>query len=300
MRDYYYYGAANIPIAIVGFIINCLALYCLWKSNRGLELSNANRFLLALNLWDTFTCLVLIPSKCMYYMTTRYFDEQPKIFKYTGAINTYCSSFLITLIAFNRYLAVSRPFRHQTILTKERVSILLASALGVGLLIPTMVFTRLRAFGTLTFIVAILILCTILVLYCLILKEVNDSHKVVRSFRRNEERIPRRQARISFNVVILLTAYITCLGCFYGFLLNHVGKRFSSQSQSHIDIGILIFNMNSICNPVIYVLRSSSYRRVLKSLFGCRRHRIGMRNRVRRNRIAVLEQPQPVPVVRVR
>ena len=93
MIDYYYYGIANIPITIVGFIINCLALYCLWRSNRGWKLSNTKRFLLALNLWDTFTCLVLVPTKCIFYMSTEYLDEKLPTIKYIVATNTWCSNF---------------------------------------------------------------------------------------------------------------------------------------------------------------------------------------------------------------
>eukprot|EP00111_Clytia_hemisphaerica_P015974 TCONS_00047256-protein len=295
MRDYYYYGIANIPIAIIGFIINCLALYCMWKlfHNRGFGLSNANCFLLALNLWDTLTCLVIIPAKCAYYMENKCLDDQPGIFKYTAAINTYCSSFFIALIAFNRYLAFSRPFKHQSILTRERVLVLLAFALGMGLVVPIMLFFRLRCFRILCMIIAILLMCAILIFYGLILKSVEDSRSAVRSFRHNNEnRIQGRQRRINLNVVMILTAYITSLSCQYGFVLNHMIKQ-TTQSQVDIDIGTLIYNMNCVCNPMIYVLRSSSYRRVLKNLFGCRRRRI--RNGVRRNKIFVLELPQCLP-----
>lgn len=294
---YYYYGVANIPVAMIGFVINCLALYCLWKSSRGLKLSSANRFLLALNLWDTFTCLFLVPARCIYYMTAEHLHyDKPPIIKYIGSINTWCSTFFITLVALNRYLAVSRPFSHQAILTRRRVAILLMSAVGIGLLIPTLIIIYLPLFGSLSMMFCVLELCVIITFYCLILRTVNNSSVAVRSMRRNEDRIPRRQRQISWNVVILLTAYITCSCCHYGFILRHIINK-TPQTQIDIDIGVLIYNMNSLCNPVIYVLRSSSYRDVLKNLFGLRRRTV--RNRVRRNRIAILEPRQPLPVTRV-
>eukprot|EP00111_Clytia_hemisphaerica_P001349 TCONS_00003838-protein len=137
--EYYHHGIIRIPLSIIGLLVNTLALYCLVKKNKGRQISNPDRLLVALNLWDAFTCFVIMPFKAIVYIGFTP-DEKPLSIRYTDIVNNWVSNFLIILIALDRYLKISKPLRYHALMTSRRINVSLVGSLLISLIVSSVIF----------------------------------------------------------------------------------------------------------------------------------------------------------------
>ena len=216
--DYFDHGVFRIPFSIIGLIANSLAMYCLWKTNIGRQFSNADRLLLALILWDGFTCAVIMPYKAVVYISCQP-DMKPLFIRYTDIVNNWVSNFLIILVALNRYIKITKPLQYHNIVTKKRIHGALAASLVISLSISLFIFFNMPIMGKIYITFATVSLIVLLLIYRMIIKGI---HWLSRSNRPRNHRNLRRNERASKSVFVLLTVYIFCNLCLYGLIVVFV------------------------------------------------------------------------------
>ena len=130
-----YLAYTNLLISLAGTLANFLALYCSWRTMRGSILSNSDKLALVLNIADAIYCAVLLPMKIIYYFLNpqNHVRGTPIHLAYIDAFNICFTSFLITLIAFNRYIMISKASKHHLILPRRRLHKLMFLILVVSL-----------------------------------------------------------------------------------------------------------------------------------------------------------------------
>ena len=94
----------NIPLSLIGSIINITALYCLWCIRRNSELSKLDKLVLTLNTADTVFSAIFLPAKIMSYFLNPDLKSKPC---YMNGVNIFFTLFIISLIAFNRQISKS-------------------------------------------------------------------------------------------------------------------------------------------------------------------------------------------------
>ena len=264
----------NIPLSLIGSIINITALYCLWCTKRNSTLSNSDTLVLSLNTADTVFLAIILPSKFMSYIVEPDLKSKPRYHGYMDAVNIYFTSFLISLIAFNRYIKISKASRHHIILSKARLRVILVLGLTLSLLLPIHIFFNITLFAKLSPLILISTNILLFVLYALIIRTVKLSRKRMvaqmnqtgNTSATQEVVVNIRESRLSRNVLILISAYFFCCFCLFAMLINHVIEP-NTKNLDLVKIGVWFMSLNSVINPIIYTLRNHAYQRIIKRLF---------------------------------
>ena len=269
--------AFNIPLSLIGSILNVIALYCLWCTKRNSTLSNSDKLILVLNTADTVFSAIILPTKVASYILEPDLRSKPRYHCYMDAVNIFFTSFVISLIAFNRYIKISKASRHHVILSRTRLRNLLITGMTLSLMLPTIIFLDLIVFANLS---AFLLFSTniqLIVFYALITRTTRSSRRRINArtksvgnsigIRGNHEVVVNsRVSRLSHNVLILMSAYFFCCFCLFAMLINLIVKP-NQKNTDLIKIGVWFMSFNSVINPIIYTLRNRAYQRILISLF---------------------------------
>ena len=265
----------NIPLSLIGSIINITALYCFWCTKRNSTLSNSDKLVLALNTADTVFLAIILPSKVMSYIVEPELKSKPRYHGYMDAVNFFFTSFLISLIAFNRYIKISKASRHHVILSKARLHGILMTALTLSLLLPILIFFNLTLIAKLMSLILISTNILLFVFYALIKRTIKLSRTRIAAQMNQmgnstsatqEVVVNSRESRLSRNVLILISAYFFCCFCLFAMLINHLVEP-NQKNLDFVKIGVWFMSLNSVINPIIYTLRNHAYQRIIKRLF---------------------------------
>lgn len=258
----------NFSFALVGSILNVLALYCFWRIKRqNGNLGNSDKLTLVLNIGDTVYCVIFLPVKVITYVLNPSYTVRPLHFSFIDSINFVFSSLTISLIAFNRFLKIAKSSKYHLILPTRRLHVLLFMTIFVSVFISTLIFVNSRVAANLAAIVLISTIILLVVFYTLIRKKMNSSRiRVNTSIANSTNSYSPTELRLVRIVLILISAYFCCCICLFVMLLNHVISP-SQQNRELIKIGVWAMALNSLINPVIYALRTPSYQRIIKKLF---------------------------------
>ena len=269
----------NIPLSLIGSIINITALYCLWCIKRNSELSNSDKLVLTLNTADTVFSAIILPLKITSYFLNPDLKSKPRYHVNMDGVNIFFTSFIISFIAFNRYIKMSKASRHHVILSKTRLHRILALGFILSLLLPTLIYIDITLMANISALMLISTNIQLFVFYALIKrttkasrrrigarKNVNNNGNGTTSISKTQDVVvSNRERRLSRNVLILMSAYFFCCFCLFAMLINHSIKE-SSTSFDLIKIGVWFMSLNSVINPVIYTLRNHAYQRIIKRL----------------------------------
>ena len=167
----------NVPLSLIGSIINSTALYCLWYIKRNSELSNSDKLVLTLNLADTVFSAIILPTKIMSYFLNPGLKSKPRYHGYMDGVNIVFTSFIISLIAFNRYIKISKAPRHHVIFSKIRLHRILAIILIISLLLPALIFVDLALLANISVLMLISTNILLFVFYTLIKRTIKASRR---------------------------------------------------------------------------------------------------------------------------
>ena len=175
--DYFYLGAANIPVSALGGAINFISFYCLlkYRSTNILRYGNQERLLLALNISDLFFCLVALPFKIVTYMLNPVLPTKPLHIVYADGVYVWSSSLVIIFIAVSNYIKVSRPAKNDQILTKNRTIIVIVALYVYSIAGPAILFIKLQIFAFVNLGAFCFVMVALPLFYVLIVREMRAS-----------------------------------------------------------------------------------------------------------------------------
>ena len=262
----FYVGVAYIPLFITGGILNSYVLYSLLKfkkTNNNLQFGNLERLLLALNASDLITCLVSIPVKITLYMIIETQNSQMQQ-KFSYIVDLFCqfsSVLIVTMIAINNCVKITRFSSYNRIMTTSRVTNFIRTAFvisGLIVLVPILISPALLLIVLL--LVILIALAIMIYSYVIIVKELRATEERLRNETTNEGKTKvKRENKVSRTVLILLSCFFVC---------TIVPRIVASICYFFFDLEVFkismlfiafVFNLNSISNPCIYVLRNGKY-----------------------------------------
>ena len=175
----FYLGIAFIPLSLIGGMTNLMALYCLWKYRLAhiVRFGNQERLLLALNISDSFFCLVAIPLKIVTFMGSPVLPAKPLYVRYADSICLMSSTLMIISIAINNYIKISRPSKYDQLLSKKRVRILIGVAFLYSCVHPLIILINLQIYAAANILFFAFILIVLPLFYGLIIRELRISRR---------------------------------------------------------------------------------------------------------------------------
>ena len=245
----------NIPLSLVGSILNVLALYCVWRNKRQSCLSNSDKLFLVLNVADSVYCMIILPVKVISYLLNPTMTVKPRYHGYLDALSFCFTSLTVILIAFNRFVKISKASRHHVILPSVRLHKLLLTALTVSLLLPMTIFFNLQVAAKLNAVMLIGTNILLWIFYALITRTQKQSRRRTLNNNRfggnrNQEIVSKMaELRLSRNVLVIISAYFFCCACLLAMLINHVVKP-TQRNHDLIKVGVWFMSLNSLINPI--------------------------------------------------
>ena len=248
-------------IAALGTILNGLSLYCQWKTRRAREFDNSARLLLNLSVCDFVNSIFIVPVFCAgyHYWKLRSNCTALKTQAVFNNLNGLYSSCLIIIITYNRYLKIAKFATYHRIMSRKRNIIVILGAFLTSLATSLIAIVNIKSMLLVAGILVIFTVITVPVLYFLLYKMMRANQRVTPACQRRN-----RNNKVLKNLILLITCYLLCnlpVLC----LLIHV---FITKKDIYYEarVGHAITTLSSVLNPIIYVLRDTTYRRTLLSL----------------------------------
>lgn len=253
----------SIVIASGGTCGNILALSCLWKLKRiGPSTENSEKLLAALNMIDLYQSVVVLPYHVYSYWVGKNSDWANFLYSYLTSIGFWFSSFVVALIALNRFIKISKLSRYHLIMSRTKMNLTICIGFIFTLITPLVYFVSPLVMGGIHVFVITVTLVMLPSFYLLIKQVMLQSKRRVRGV--NNVGGSLMESRVNRNVLILIMVYFVCgLDMFFATL----SYLFDAYNAIHMRVAILLMATNSTINPVIYVLRDPALRRTLRSLF---------------------------------
>ena len=256
----YFFSIGNIIIILSGTTGNIFSLLCMWKLGRiRKDANNANKLLIALNMIDLFQCTIVLPFQVFTYLKPE--SDSSFLYSYFTAVGFWFSSFMVILIALNRYIKISIPSRYHIIMSNKKVTVTICASLLFSIIAPLVYLLSVIVMGAIN---AIILICTIISLpsfYLLIKRTMTRSRRRVKA---SITSINAVEPKINRNVLILIVVYFLCA---FDLFIMTCSFVFNNYDYNHMRVGIMLMSANSALNPVIYVLRDTSLRRKLWVIF---------------------------------
>ena len=278
----------NASFMVIGIILNSVVIISLWRSSQ-LRKKLCYFMIIVLSCFDLAIVTIVQPllmlSTILWSMKIYHAEIQNTRF-FTCLLLEGFSMFALLTLNIERFLALTRPFFHQTIVTKGKLTLFLALPIIiiVALSLLCVIYSKARVY--LPVIIAVYLLSFWFVLAFLNYKML----VIVKSKHKDELRVApasletsgnqERQKRQKRNLKNISTCSLA-VGCFlitsFPVIINSI-LRFVSNSPKNDRQGMLfsiwatIFvSMNSTFNSVIFFWRNSILRRegmkIVKCLF---------------------------------
>ena len=260
-------GYACMVIAILGCPLNMFTIYCYQKTQDVRQGAPTNQLLFSMNVYDTVNCVVIIPFSSVLHLSLSDHCVATITYISLNAFSVGYCSFLITLIALQRYLKVTTVIfsSGSPVVSRKRLNIINTTGLtiitlGTLVIVPlSAVFCRIA--HTVVFATTSVSLPVIYILLYRAMKT-TQQHSTTQS-----KRSTMINNRVTINVLILIMChYLCCTYIFVTTVFAMLGQLPKDKVILRSRIGLVLFSFNSCINPFIYVFRESSYRRVLKSI----------------------------------
>ena len=288
-------------ICIFGTSSNTIAMVYLfkqWKTKQ--QISNSQKILMSLIMSDFLVSAVCCPIRII--------DSFVKLSTHGYVFSTLCgaSSLTIFLLAFDKYLKLTRFCVYEDIMTNKRLMI----SIGTCWIFPTVAMTSawwfIPMYGMINGLITCLIFVSLPIFYFLIYRyykqskrnlakfsqtvsstnvsrvvqaqssndgNVNtDRHRqssVVVVMSKSVARNQKNQRRLTKKILLLMSTYFICT-----IIYSPIAYLASFQMIDHSTLFYLsnaVYLANSMLNPIIYVFRDVTFRRTVKEMFGMQR-----------------------------
>ena len=255
-------AAAIIELLSCPFIVflNALVMVAV-KTKRRLQ-THCNILLASLALTDLMVGLVVQPLHVIMFIILlqgKQFDEVCEIksaFIISFFIFSTASLFHLALISGERYLAIKYPFIHDTFVTKPRL--IVASFLGWFVLPLRLVFTHVP---TISIIFLGAVVASIIWFQVLVYKEARRHEKHILSQQVSLEaraKFEKEKRALKLTTVMALAMVLCYFPSFIAFIFRR--KIFSHMLDASVYFSVIPMILNSLLNPVIYTIRTKSFR----------------------------------------
>ena len=277
----------NASFMVAGIIVNSVVIISLWRSSQ-LRKKLCYFMIIVLSCFDLAVVAIAQPllmlSTILWSMTI-YHAEFQTTQLYTCLLLQAFSMFALFTLNIERFLALTRPFFHQTVVTKGKLALSLALPIIIIVALSLLCLTYSKAEVYLPIVVAVYLLSFWFVLAFLNYKML----AIVKSKREGELRVApasletsenqERQKRQKRNFNNISTCSLA-VGCFLissfqaiiNAILSFVSKSPKNERQgTSYHWAITFVSMNSTFNCVIFFWRNSILRRegmrIVKCLF---------------------------------
>ncbi|XP_066929412.1 probable G-protein coupled receptor 34 [Clytia hemisphaerica] len=264
-----YFTVTNSLISVSGILGNFISLYCLWKLKRGqgnVSLSNAEKLLLSLNIADLLKALIIIPYHIYYDLDKTTSTTKAVVNSYLMTVGFWTSSLIISLIALNRYIKITRAVFYEQISSKRMTMYTILILYIFVLLLPSIYFIDHKLKKVIDTIITFTTMVSMATFYILITKQIVRSNRSVRAAALNTLS-DQMETRVNYNVLVLVAGLFFCFFYLFTAKLVFIVDAKAINYELHSKIGFIFISANSSINPVIYLLRHDSYRQILVNVF---------------------------------
>lgn len=306
------YGPLCGMVCLFGLIGNILSFAVLHKYSRN---NNATYLLKALAISDSLFLITAIGIQ-MYPAMAMYFDLYDQLKPIYPKMQTYGwpiahmvqmgTTYMMVLIAVNRYIAVCKPLHACTLCSKKQVQLQISIIClciviyniprffeynyvaknntnsdnhtymvteNVGLITYTVYnyLYEIASYCVFVFLVPLLILIVLNVLLVRELKRANQSRRTICSRRNAEEN------NITLVIIVIILVFIVCQSpasvnqiLYYTPVGQSIESQMCASYEKYYHISNLLIITNSAINFIVYCLFRRQFRHELLALFGCR------------------------------
>lgn len=240
-----------------------------------------NYFIINLAISDLLMGAVVEPL-----LVCTYWRESDNVFlaHYLFAIVSGASSLMnITALSAVRYVAVNKPFSHQTIVTRKTVLVSIAAIWLISLHFVVLVLAgwksasyQLYLYGLGCFLPAVIILVAYTGVFRAIRKHTRTLKRIMDTGRGLALRnAVRAEKATTTTVLMVLAVFLIFWVPFLTVDLIMVQWPNSRSDNFHFvrDIALTLTYFSSGVNPVLYTWRVRQFRRALLKILGCKKHR---------------------------
>lgn len=283
-----YFLKSNLTIAIILIffsiytIVGNTMVCIVYLKDPGKRLRTiSNHFVINLSIADIVVGLGVEPLNA----STNWIPEQRILFSFyiTAIVSCVCSIVTISALMVDRYIAVSRPFRYKTIVTKYRARISLVCIWSFSTHFAVMPIIGWQTEGFQIYLYGLGILTpTIFMLlsYYGLLKILKEKSRNLQKFTNTREasfarKSNEREKRISTTVFIMLIVFLVawCPFVITDFTLVFCPScRTSSEIRLARDVTLVMGFVSSGVNPILYAWRVPNFRNGFLLLLGVQRH----------------------------
>ena len=278
----------NSSFMVAGIILNSVVIISLWRSSQ-LRRKLCYFMIIVLSCFDLAVVAIVQPllmlSTVLWSMKIYRAEIQDTQF-FTCLLLEAFSMFALLTLNIERFLALTRPFFHQTVVTKGKLTLFLALPIITGVALSLLRLINSKARVYLPVVIAVYVLSFWFVLAFLNYKML----AIVKSKRKDELRVApaslktsgnqerrKRQKRNFKNISTCSLAVYCFLITSFPIIINSI-RIFASNSPKNDRQGMLFsiwatifLSMNSTFNSVIFFWRNSILRRegmkIVKCLF---------------------------------
>ena len=277
---------------VLGWLLTCIIVF-----GNGLVIflivtkpnlrTTTNSFVLSLALADFCVGVVYFPRRFVCSINDpSCADGVVKIGFSLAGLFIYASVTNLCVLTLDRYLAIVKPLRYATFMTKKRVALLIAVAWSVAMFIFVSFLTWLLATSGTTYdimarcITIFLTVMCILACICLLfatvrilavarkhsrrsdamVKQLNFNHKIQRA------RVKNREAAATKMIGVVVAVFVLCYA--FDIYVNFCGfGGFPCHDEDIVwALGVLTLLLNSAVNPIAYALFKKEMRKELHKL----------------------------------
>jgi len=172
-------------MSVAGCICNMLSLFCLFKIKRKQQTVKSDTILVGLIISDLINSAFFMSYQFvmhLYASTVLKLCLLQKVFNYyLGGLTLWSSSAMISFIAINRYIKLTKMSNYHNILSERRIASLVVGIYTFCVFVPVVVFFRLLIVILINFFVMWGTTCVLVVFYVLIRRAMKRSQQSVQA-----------------------------------------------------------------------------------------------------------------------
>lgn len=253
-------------------------------------------YILALAVIDLLTCCISMPFEIAdNVLPFLFFDETVcQVGRFLGNVFKMAAAFVIVVMAIGRYKKICHPFSKSTSISQARLAFVASVVLAVAFSWPTLLIQGIRErtlkfnitgydcsissdmvntkypfiFSTVMFTVYAIVFILLVVLYSLVIYNLNMHVKEQEQFAFNDN-IRKSNPRITKMMIAITTAFVVCYlpNCILDAISTF--KRGYVAPPSPVILATLpliarTFFINNVINPFIYLLGDPKFRNIIK------------------------------------
>lgn len=276
------YGVLFVLIGIVAVIGNVLSAIIVWKP--AMKQSHSNLILKSLIIADTLVGGLVCPLLAYQLLTHSYLENcnYERIRDFLAISLTSISSLTIAIIAFDRYLLLTKLNNYSKYMSKKKIQILLVVLWIFPPLASSMRYINFSLYRYVFIATGSTSTLAIIVSYLLILKEIHTKRKLLELQRvnikavgtsdlSNEQIQEDFQLQIAKKVALLVSCFLVCnIPSIITVIVRTIiqpNELTSSSLQNAYLFSCFVFSLNSSINPFVYASRYPEFQTHLRGMF---------------------------------